>query len=42
MNKCQAKKKYGIEGTKRLRKEWTKATARGKVPNQHLSKNKEL
>ena len=34
MTKNQAKKKYGIEGTKRLRKQWQKATNRGKTPNQ--------
>lgn len=36
MNKKQAKKLYGVNGTKRLRKEWGKAVSRGKTPNQHL------
>jgi len=35
MNKKQAKKLYGNEGTKRIRKEWQKAINRGKKPNQH-------
>lgn len=34
MNKKQAKKKFGKEGTKRLRKEWQIAINRGKTPNQ--------
>jgi hypothetical protein len=33
MNAKQAKKQFGTKGTKRQRKEWQKATVRGKVPN---------
>lgn len=32
----QAKKKFGIEGTKRLRKQWTKALLHGKTPNNSV------
>jgi hypothetical protein len=35
MNIKQAKKLYGKEGTKRLRKEWQKAINRDKTPNQN-------
>lgn len=41
MNVIQAKKKYGLEGTKRLRKEWQKAINRGKTPNAHKIKKEE-
>ena len=40
MNKIQAKKLYGVEGTKRLRKEWQTAINSGKTPNKHLQSNK--
>jgi hypothetical protein len=34
MTKSQDNKIYGIEGSKKLRKQWTKARFRGKIPNQ--------
>lgn len=39
MTKRQANKKFGTNGTKRTRKQWTKAIMRGKMPNQHLIKD---
>ena len=36
MTKSQAKKLYGLEGTKRLRKQWTKARFRGRTPNKQI------
>jgi hypothetical protein len=40
MNIKQAAKLYGVEGTKRLRKEWQIAKNNGKTPNKHLQSNK--
>jgi len=34
MKKSQAKKLYGREGSKRIRKQWQTARNRGKIPNQ--------
>jgi hypothetical protein len=36
MTKKQAKKLYGTEGTKRIRKQWQVARNKGKTPNKHL------
>lgn len=35
MTKKNAKKKFGFEGTKRLRKMWQLAIQRGKTPNMY-------
>jgi hypothetical protein len=42
MNIKQAKKRFGTPGTKRTRKQWQVALNRGKTPNQHLIKDKEV
>lgn len=38
----QAKRKYGVPGTKKSRKQWSVAIRNGKTPNKHLLEREEV
>lgn len=38
MTRAQAEKRFGTQGTKKSRKQWSLAIRRGKMPNQHKLK----